>query len=264
MADRRASPEKQFFTAWQVVAASVEGASHTRRGQPCQDAHAWRVLTGDLLVAAVADGAGSAEMGEVGAVTAAHAAVDCLADSFQAGWPKTEDGWRDRLLAALQGAREAVEEEARARNKAARDLATTLIVLAATPDLAAVAQVGDGAAVVGGAAEELVALTTPQSGEYVNETIFLVSPDALEAAQFAFQSGAVTRVALFSDGLQRLALRMPEAAPHAPFFAPLFRFVAESEGGSKAEEQLAGFLRSPRLRERADDDLTLVLATLVA
>jgi hypothetical protein len=261
MPDRTAFLEEQDLFPWRVVAASVEGTSHTRTGQPCQDAHAWTVLPSGFLVAAVSDGAGSAALAEVGAATAAQAAVDSLAASLAAALPTAEDGWRDLLLTALRRAREAIEEEARSHGRTPRDLAATLIVLVAAPDLAAVAQVGDGAVVVGGPAGDLVALTAPQSGEYVNETTFLVSPDALATAQFAFRPGAVTQVALFSDGLQRLALRLPEAAAHAPFFGPLFRFVADSEDRNVAQEQLAQFLRSPRLRERTDDDLTLVLAT---
>jgi hypothetical protein len=67
-------------------------------------------------------------------------------------------------------------------------------------------------------------------------------------------------LALFSDGLQMLALKMPPGTPHPPFFAPLMRFVAQTRDRATAEEHLRGFLQSPRIAERADDDLTLVLA----
>ena len=45
------------------------------------------------------------------------------------------------------------------------------------------------------------------------------------------------------------------------FEAPFFRFAAEAVDEEEACEQLAVFLTSPRIRERADDDLTLLLAT---
>ena len=70
-------------------------------------------------------------------------------------------------------------------------------------------------------------------------------------------------IAILSDGLQMLALKIPEYMPHAPFFSPLFRFVAEVTDETEAKEQLEAFLRSPRVRKRTDDDLTLLLATLV-
>ncbi|NJK69758.1 MAG: protein phosphatase 2C domain-containing protein, partial [Microcoleus sp. SU_5_3] len=59
--------DSQLMTNWQVVAASVTGTSHEKRSQPCQDAHCWRLLPNNVLAAAVADGAGSAALAEIGA-----------------------------------------------------------------------------------------------------------------------------------------------------------------------------------------------------
>jgi hypothetical protein len=244
-----------------VIAASVRGASHERVGQPCQDAHAAAVLSGDILVAAVADGAGSAAFAGEAATLAAQRAVETVQ-----GWerePPYEDGERRvSLCAALREARLALERAAEARSVSLREFATTLIVLIATRECAAAAQVGDGAAIVGAADGSLHTLTAPQCGEYINETTFLTAPDALETAQCAVWRGTATHLALLTDGLQRLALKMPEGAPHAPFFAPLFRFVSEATDETQANAQLQAFLRSPRITERADDDLTLLLASL--
>ena len=133
--------------------------------------------------------------------------------------------------------------------------------MVATPQQVAVAQVGDGAAVVGDGDGNIVALTVPPCGEYINETIFLVSPDAIETAQWQVWQGKPAQIAIFSDGLQMLALKMPEAVPHAPFFSPLFRFAAQIQDEAEAKQQLDSFLRSPRVTERTDDDLTLLLAS---
>jgi hypothetical protein len=169
---------------------------------------------------------------------------------------------RQLLHDALLSARDAVWMEAAARQIPSRELATTLIVVLATDRWIAAAQVGDGAAVVGGENGVLRALTCPPTAEYANETIFLTSPGAIETAQVQFCRGPITCIALFSDGLQRLALKLPEGAPHAPFFAPLFRFTAEAADAEVAHHQLTAFLTSPRITDRADDDLTLLLATL--
>jgi len=50
---------------WRVLAASVRGKT-MKVGQLCQDAHHWEKLPEGVLVAAVADGAGSATLGKVG------------------------------------------------------------------------------------------------------------------------------------------------------------------------------------------------------
>jgi serine/threonine protein phosphatase PrpC len=242
-----------------VIAASVRGASHAKAGQPCQDAHAAVVFAGDILVAAVADGAGSAAFaGEAAAMAVRRAVETAQGRTREQLYEHGEQ--RVTLCEALREARLTLEQEAEARRVSTREFATTLIVLIATPEVAAAAQVGDGAAIVGAADGSLHALTAPQSGEYINETTFLTSPDALETAQFAIWRGTAAHLALLTDGLQRLALKMPEGAPHAPFFAPLFRFAAEATDETQANAQLQAFLRSPRITERADDDLTLLLA----
>jgi hypothetical protein len=231
--------------SWRVVGASVRGTRHVREGAPCQDAHAWRVLPGGTVALAVADGAGSAAHAEAGAAAATRAALDALA----------ADGALDDALAAALGA---VEAEAERRGVPARELATTLIVARAGPFGVEAAQIGDGALVVE-SAEGMRALTLPMGGEFVNETVFLTSPGALAAAQHASWSGTPLHLAAFSDGLQALALRQRDHAPHAPFFAPLFRFA----GDAGSDEELAAFLAGPRVTARADDDLTLVIATRV-
>ena len=244
--------------AWRVIGASVQGVSHVKSGQPCQDAHAWAVLLNGTLIAAVADGAGSAALAEVGAQLAAKLAVNFLRQQLiENELPGDEAAWQTLLFDALKATRQRLEDEAQTRGCALRDLAATLIVAVATAELAAVAHVGDGAAVLQ-TGDELLLLAAPQVSEYVNETTFVVSADYLAAAQFCCWPGRARQLALFTDGLQRLALQMPWQRPHAPFFAPLFQFAANA--GADAEAQLAAFLCSPRIAERADDDLTLLLA----
>jgi len=246
---------------WRVVAASVRGTSHEKVGQLCQDAHQWEKLPNDVLVAAVADGAGSATLGKVGAIVAAQTAVETIRSSLVGAFSEDEK-WQLLLNSALQTAKAAVEAEAIACSKTARDLATTLIIVVATPELIAAAQVGDGVAVASDRQGNVIALTAPQRGEYANETTFLVSPHALDTAQVNIWRGATANIAILSDGLQMLALEMNNGKPHAPFFAPLFHFTAGVTDETAAKEELVAFLRSPRILERTDDDLTLLLATL--
>lgn len=268
---------------WRVVAASVCGTSHQKRSQPCQDAHCWQITPEGVLIAAVADGAGSATFGEVGAQIAVRTVVSHL---YQVDWhsfpaafnaQKPSDALEFELpeiaevrsshlpksiFEALESARDAVEMEAQMRQSSVRELASTLLVVVATPQWVVATQVGDGAVVMA-EADRAIALTAPQSGEYINETTFLVSPNALETAQFLFWQGNPTHLAMFSDGLQMLALEMPTAKPHPPFFSPLFRFISQDDlDAIDAQVELENFLTSPRVTQRTDDDITLLLATI--
>jgi serine/threonine protein phosphatase PrpC len=120
------------MTKWQVVAASVMGTSHSKRSQPCQDAHCWRLLPNGVLAASVADGAGSAILAEVGAKIAVEAVVEAICRQSEM-LPEDDIQWQIFLTSALQAARAAVETEAGARGVGARDLACTLIAVVATP-----------------------------------------------------------------------------------------------------------------------------------
>ena len=159
----------------------------------------------------------------------------------------------------VAAAREAVEGEAAALGAPVHDLATTLILVVATRDEVAAVQVGDGATVVRDAAGALHALTTPNLGEYINQTVFVSAPDAVDAARVERWRGAATHVAAFTDGLQMLALVMPAGTPHAPFFHPVFRFASAAGDARRAEAQLEEFLAGPRVAARTDDDVTLLL-----
>lgn len=249
--------------SWSVKAASVAGAGHRQNGLPCQDAHHWRQLPGGVLVAAIADGAGSAFQAELGARVASAAAVAWLCEKPRA-FPKPGrlEQWQELLGQGLQAAGAAVAAEAVGQSVDMSELATTLILLVAAPDYVAAAQVGDGAVVVAQDDENLIALTLPQRGEYCNETLFLHSEAAIDQAQISVWEGAPHGVAMLTDGLQMLALNWREGVPHRPFFAPLWKFARETIDDAAAESQLVAFLQSPRIASRTDDDLTLLLASL--
>ena len=210
---------------------------------------------------AVADGAGSAKLGEVGSEIAVRAALDCLAGALKAPAPMADDaGAKAVLRSALEAALKCVVAEATARQAKPGDLATTLLVCAAFPDRLVGAQVGDGAVVFATGDGALRTLTRPAGGEYLNETVFLTSEGALGRAQFEVWAGRACQLALFSDGLQMLALKMPDATPHAPFFKPLFAWLDRVTEPAAAKGDLEALLRSPRVTDRTDDDLTLLLA----
>jgi hypothetical protein len=256
------APPTFFFNegGWKVVSASVPGTSHGKSGLPCQDASHCKILAGRLLVGAVADGAGSSSYGDEGARIASRVAVETIAENVaHLSASLSVERWQRLQLAAMQAARGHIEASAAAIDAPVREFATTLLLFTAMPDMIVASQIGDGAIVFRESHGELRGLTAPQSGEYVNTTTFLVSPDAFKTVQHQVWRGPYSEIAAFTDGLQRLALSMPKAVPHAPFFAPLFDFVEKADS-RRAIDELDAFLRSEKVTARADDDLTLFLA----
>jgi hypothetical protein len=254
------------------------GVSHKRTGLPCQDAQGYRLLPDGMLFIALADGAGSAVFSDAGAATAVDAALLALVDAWERGpiaddAPGGEEGvemalpyrMESILREAFSVAREAVLRLADYDEETVtpRDYACTLTCAIAAPDCLAVGQVGDGAVVALTGPDQLVAVTRLQRGEYANETHFLIQEDALDQLSIEILDQSVSGLAVMSDGLIRLALRMPTQEPHLPFFQPLFRFAETIEDESDAAQQLAAFLDSERVNARTDDDKSLVLAVRV-
>lgn len=272
--ERRSIPEvpPTLFVkqgAWKVVAASVVGTSHARTPVPCQDAAFCRILGGTTLIAAVADGAGSARHSDQGSKLAVKKAVDAVVDAL-AGAPRaarngtvlTDQQWHHVLQAAMYVALGHIEVAAALRGVPSRELATTLLLFAATPNFVVAAQIGDGAIVVEDIKGRFHAITTPQNGEYANMATFLVTPNAFKSMQHEVWRGVYKGIAAFTDGLQRLALSMPQGDPHAPFFRPLFEYAEQAEDGPEAIREIDAFLRSGKVTQRSDDDLTLMLARM--
>jgi hypothetical protein len=75
-------------------------------------------------------------------------------------------------------------------------------------------------------------------------------------------SNRADKIAVFSDGLQRLALNMAANTAHDPFFTPFFTVLSAATAAQEEllQTELAQFLQSPAVNERTDDDKSLVLA----
>ncbi|MDJ0795559.1 MAG: PP2C family serine/threonine-protein phosphatase [Calothrix sp. MO_167.B12] len=248
---------------WQVVAASVCGTSHVKNSQLCQDAHHWQTLPDSVLLAAAADGAGSARLGKIGSMVAVETAIKYIStQNVNREILEDEAAVLTLLRNAIEACIQAVEEEAVSCDAKPQDLATTLIITIATPEMAAVAQIGDGMAVAKDLEGNLIALTTPDRGEYINQTTFLTTVDALDTTQVKICRQTIVNVGILTDGLQMLAMNMAAGEPHNPFFSPLFDFVNAAEDQTVAREQLVKFLCSDKITQRTDDDLTLILAAL--
>ena len=243
------------WSGWQVLGASTMGSSHLKQSLPCQDSFEFIECQGDVLVVAVADGAGSAAHAEVGSRLAARRAVSAVFDRMLQ--PRT-GGVYAMLDDAFACARQELEFEAAVSGVALRDLSTTLTVVIAMPDCLGVAQTGDGLVVALEPDGSLIPLTLPQRGEYANETHFLTGPGG-GSPRYIRIGEAAPGFAVLTDGLLPVSTDLKTGRPHVPFFQPFFTTLQQG-ASPELEQHLVQFLESPRLRSRVDDDLTLVVA----
>jgi hypothetical protein len=245
---------------WHILGASVQGVGHAARAMPCQDAHLWRQLPGGGFILAVADGAGSAPRSADGARQAVMTAIETLAAELAGPPPAGEAGWTALLAEVYQEARDALCQLAAAAHAPLGDFATTLACAVAVEPWLVTAQLGDGWIVAQTDTGELLLTARPQRGEYANEAYFLTMDRALDGLDVQVYRERVSALAASTDGLLRLALRLPAGVPHAPFFRPLFDFAAAAGHDGRAQQELVRFLASAPVCSRTDDDKTLVLA----
>jgi len=240
---------------------SEPGSSHTKDGRPCQDFSLATIVAtaeGDVLLAACADGAGSAQFSSIGAELACGQLLETISSPLQAGLIVSQISAED-FSAWFRSAHEALIAKANEIEVAPRELACTLLVAVASAGATACAQIGDGAIVIPDNTDYSTVFW-PDNGEYANTTFFLTDP--------AFETHLVSRVlrgvealAMLTDGLQRLALDFRDRRPHAPFFGPFFNALRMADSADELVLPLRGFLNSAAVNERTEDDKTLLIAT---
>ena len=253
--------------AWRYAYASVAGTSHDKSGAPCQDAGSCRVVEasqgGPILLAMASDGAGSARRSEEGARLAVALFLDEFAEACRERGILAID--RPFILAWLTKLRRRIAARAARAGMRAGDYACTALGAVIAADRAVFFQIGDGAIVISGRqhAGDYDWVFWPQHGEYANTTNFVTQRDAARALEIEVHAGAIDEVALFTDGIERLVLDLSAKTAHAPFFRPLFGWLAGTKPPetSVASPALLNYLASKQVCDRTDDDKTLIMAT---
>lgn len=246
---------------WKYAAASVIGTSHL--GTPnavCQDAHvcAYDGNT-DRLVCVVSDGAGSASCSERGSRTT----CDLISESVLKADSEAVHT-KHFALETLGSVRTAIFTAATQDGLRIRDFACTLLVAIVSGLQATFWQIGDGAICFRLASEDAYKFAFwPVKGEYANTTCFITDEDAVSEFEFDSVQCSISDLAIFSDGLERLALDFKAGEVHTKFFSGLFAHLYPEPVGYNIgiERGLKHFLDSERINSKTDDDKTLVLAT---
>lgn len=254
------------MTGWKVVGASVRGPDHEADGSPCQDAFCHRTESG-RLVAAVADGAGSAARSDEGARRLCEVLVEELS-RCNAALPADADeavieAWTDCARAAIT----MVRDEFRYRiaqtpedgdDARLRDYAATLVATVAEPGGGLFFHIGDGAAAALPTPEawDDGVLSAPENGEFANETYFFTGEDWRERLRLT-PFGASELIVLLSDGAMPFTLAKRYAGLEPRFMAPVTRFLDGVDTADGAEA-LAHTLDREEARRISGDDKTLV------
>ncbi|WP_074471601.1 PP2C family serine/threonine-protein phosphatase [Bosea sp. BIWAKO-01] len=254
--------------SWGWVGACSIGTSHLRTGAGCDDAAAClEIEVGDAdpaLIAVVSDGAGSAKLSRLGShiVTTAfcRSAKAFLLNGGQAAL--IDD---DVAAEWLDDIRDRVDQRAHLLQESPKAFAATLVGVVVQRHTASIIHVGDGACALRLRGDTQWQVPSwPAQGEYASTTYF-VTDDPYPRVAVSTVPGAVEEIALFTDGLERLALDFTMGGAFPRFFETMFPALrrAESFGRQRVlSRELRSFLDGSLVTERTDDDKTLIMARL--
>jgi hypothetical protein len=250
---------------WSWIGASSTGTSHLANGSGCDDAAAcvetYSEENGPTLICVVSDGAGSASLSRIGSHIVVRGFCRSALAFVRAGRRPRD---LDREVAGnwLDDVRDRIEGASLREGMPRRSFAATLIGCIIQADSLAVLHVGDGACALRLRSEQGWHVPSwPAQGEFASTTNF-VTDDPEPCANVAYVGGDIAEVALFTDGLERLALNFAEKKAFAPFLTSMFRAMSTQSPGRNKQlsQELRSFLESPAVTQRTDDDKTLILA----
>ena len=254
---------KDLIMNWKYFYATEKGTSHIANDTPRQDncsVVTFKVSGTRYLISVVADGAGSASKSQISSKYICYFFIKRM---FK--WLKKNNisdfkkevafAWIELLHKIFDQAVKDCHAESR------REFASTFLFCVLSDKGNLFMQIGDGAIGVE-KDNEFDCVFKPQNGEYINTTHFITEDNFRKHLMLEKNKDEISKVAMFTDGIETIALDMQNMKPHAPFFAPFFNVLSKFKNNGKCNalcKNLSEFLTSKRVNKMTNDDKTLVL-----
>lgn len=252
---------------WRTANASVIGTSHLKNNLPCQDASACYVLQVnnefEVLFAVVSDGAGTALHSDLGSELVVSDFLKEFVTKIQEDpdLRKINETCVRNWIVQLN---EKLTKLAIEKGVNIKEFACTLVAAIVGQETSIFFQIGDGAIVVGDpGTAEYGHVFWPQHGEFANQTNFLTQDNVDKVLAFACCNSYIDKIALFSDGIERLVLDFSLTVVHSPAFQPIFEWLKHCDplDNENPSATLKNYLNSAFINQRTDDDKTLLMAS---
>jgi hypothetical protein len=249
---------------WRVVSACRPGFSHAAESVGCQDYQIAKVVD-SWLIAAVADGAGSASRAAEGSAAICEGVVDRLSTQiaelreFLAA-DHRESAIRSLIENAIEQAQERLLLSCCGADEPLQVFSATLVGVVANASAGVFFHIGDGAACTAHSADlSRSIMSPPENGEYPDRTYFFTDESWREHLRLTRFAGEYDLIVLMTDGVTPFALSPGGRGPYIPFLDPVTRYLL-SHSSAEGEKALANLLDSERVRPITADDKTFLWA----
>ena len=184
---------------WRVIGDAVQGKSHIKQNVPCQD-KVYTLNRNNCIAAALSDGAGSAALSHYGAECITKSICEFLCEHYDRLYMEENGVLVKQELMKYISLK--LNETCSMMQCEYRDLASTVLAVAIKDETFIIVHLGDG--VIGYLkGEDLRTASTPENGEFVNETVFTTSVNAIKALQLKKgKLGAIIGFVMMSDGAE--------------------------------------------------------------
>jgi len=251
------------MSSWVWASATCRGTSHEKSGVRLQDAlSCTSIITpkNNFFIGVVSDGAGSANYGGQGATLACRTIFSSarfyLRDAQSLPSNSTVEYWVDK-------ARDRIYLAAEKRGLTSRDFAATLICVLTDGFETLIIHIGDGCAVLKDEIRnQWIAPSWPEQGEFASTTFFITDEIDLHL-RITRVTEPISSIAIFSDGLERLALDFASQIPFDGFLDAMVKPLMKSSLPGKnsiLSDMLKNYLNSELINSRTDDDKSLIIA----
>jgi hypothetical protein len=262
---------------WTSIGGSVIGPSHEDLSQCRQDEFAHNIV-GDLYVAAIADGLGSAEFAQVGAAICCRHVVARIkealtfASSERAIEPSATVrmervgdpvSWAEVIKTSVLEVRSKLKPTHRKINGVVKPLFdTTLVGVVASPESGFFFHIGDGCGVAALSIEagdfRQIVVSPPENGDFSNIT-YPVTMDGFEQHLRITPFTRANLIFLMTDGVTPFALEGDEKTLRPRFLQPIDVHLFDRRS-PKGADALSQTLNGDDVRRSDRDDKTLVWA----
>lgn len=237
---------------------SIIGTAHqAKKDGVCQDASDVVVLNNGWVVAAIADGLGSAKKSEIGSTTAVKTILSFVSENYPDKWH--EESLMSLLRTAYHKALKTIRTLAEENQDSINDYDTTLTTVIYNGTNTVYGHVGDGGIIALSSYGDYTILTEKQKGEYFNETYTL--RDGPDIWSFGFSKEDVCSLIIMTDGIFDIACPWILAKKDQPIYLNYVRpfmdnnilKVSTPADFDNAQAEIIDFFKSPYSKQITDD-----------
>ena len=251
---------------WKYALASVIGTSHLDSNTTKQDfclVEKKNINGVNYLFSAVADGAGSAKFSDKSSSYICRLFIRKAEKWLNENDISTLN--KEVVLSWFLHFQNVINRVVRIYHiDSIKEFATTLLFALLSEKGNIFVQIGDGL-IAKGDINDLNCVFEPQHGEYINTTYFATEKNISERFMFEFNSDKIKRLVMHTDGIEIISFNFALKKPHINFFNPIFAMLDEfNKSGldKNTSEFIYGFLDCERVKQKTDDDKTMVIISL--